>query len=122
MGGDPQRLRSKHVTLPPNVTYPAGQTLGPVTATPGQWKAPGTGVGPRRLILPYPVATDANGMITLGTAARADDAKFESIACYMEGEFFISDLTGIASDADAREMGDLIGGAWNEAGAIVKLR
>lgn len=112
-----------HVHLPPNVVYPAGQALGPVIAVPGRWAAPGAGVGPLRRVLRYPCATDANGLVSLGTTVRADDAKFETVPAYFSGPFFIRDLTGLTTDDLMNELGSLIQGVGRtDTAAIIVLR
>jgi hypothetical protein len=109
-----------HGKLPASVTYPAGQALG-FHAASGTWRAPGTGVGPRRRLLKYPCATDANGNASLGPTSLPNDTKFESVPMYITGPFFVKDITGIAADADVAELGTTDGRAYNDAMAVVTL-
>jgi hypothetical protein len=120
---DPEGARTKHVKLPPSISYPAGQILGPVTATPGRYAAPGVGVGNANHLLEYPCTTDASGFVSLGTTSRADDTKFESVPAYYQGKFFLKDLTGIGGDDTImNQLGKLIQGTGRaDTAAIIQI-
>lgn len=102
----PQRVS---VQLRPNKTFPLGQILCPVTATPGLYDAPGaTGVGNAECILEYPCVSDASGKITIGTADDPLGQKYDSVPAYITGNFLCADLTGLGGDATiAGQLGKL---------------
>jgi hypothetical protein len=93
---DAQRIS---VQLRASKTFPYGQVLCPVTATPGLYDAPGAaGVGPAECILEYPVITDTAGKITIGTVADPYGTKYDSVPAYITGNFLCADLTGLGAD------------------------
>lgn len=120
---NPDGARTKHVKLPPSVVYVKGQIVGPVTATPGRYAAPGAGVTGPYLPLEYPISTDASGNCYLGTVVDAREPSFESVPVYWKGAFFIRDLTGIADDTIMNATGRLVQGTGRtDTAAILELR
>lgn len=86
------------VALPPNVTYPQGQLLGELTATPGTYKAYVPGVAATdgsqnpTVILQYPCATDVNGNVTnMGEWGFAEP----TAPAFTQGYFRAQELTGL---------------------------
>lgn len=104
------KAHMKQIKLPASVSYPKGQVLGPVTASPGVYKAPGAGVGNPCIVTPYQYTTDAAGLVSLGGTANANDVRFESVPGYFLGPFFLRDLTGVADQAMLDLLGKVIQG------------
>jgi len=101
-------------TLPPNVSYPQGQLLGELTATPGTYKAyvPGAAVtdGSQNptAILQYPCVTDANGNVTnIGEWGYPEP----STPVFTQGYFRCQELTGLDANAVTKMGGRLVEGS-----------
>lgn len=120
---NPHGARTKHVKLAASKSYPAGQLVGPVTATPGLYDKPGAGVQGPYFLVQYPVTTDANSRASLGDTSLANDSKFETVPVYWKGSFFAKDLVGIADATILGNTGDLVQGLnKDDAAAIVALK
>jgi hypothetical protein len=104
------------VKLPANKTYPQGQVLGELTATPGTYMdyASGHVDGSQvpKVILEYPCATDASGNITIGAVAGTGSfgVTENSAPAYFTGTFNTAELTGFDANAATILGGHLISG------------
>lgn len=102
----------QQVMLTISTTYPAGQVLGEVSATPGVFKKYLTGNADgsetAKGILQYPCVVDAAGLIWLGAASGASDSGLsfgKAAPMWRSGVFKCADLTGL----DAPGIADLGG-------------
>lgn len=96
----------QEVMLMPSVTYPAGQVLGEVSATPGLFgkyvDANVNGTGVAKCILQYACKTDAAGLIWLGDTVGASDSGLsagKAVPAWRSGVFKCADLTGLDAAA-----------------------
>jgi hypothetical protein len=96
----------QQVMLKPSVTYPAGQVLGEVTATPGLFgkyvDADATGLGVAKCILQYPCKTDAAGLIWYGDTVSISDSGLsagKATPAWRSGVFKCADLVGLDAAA-----------------------
>lgn len=97
------------VPITPSLTLAKGTVMGRVTAT-NKWSAYNdalsTGVEVARGILMYSIVTDASGNVFYGTSAVSEQGPGELTApIYINGDFFVADLTGL----DANGLADLKG-------------
>lgn len=94
--------RQQQVMLTVSTTYPAGQVLGEVTATPGIFKkyidANVDGSGVAKGILQYPCVVDSAGLIWLGAVSGLSDSGLsfgKAAPMWRAGVFKCADLTGL---------------------------
>jgi hypothetical protein len=104
------------IKLPNSVTYAKGTVLGPVTASPGTYKAYATGnvdgSETATCILKYPIATDASGNHFIGTSTAASNFGESRKDCpaYFGGAFKTAEFPSSgAGSLDAAGLADLQG-------------
>lgn len=107
-------------------TIAKGTILGRVTAT-NKWEAyndaASSGVEVARGICIYDIVTDSSGNVYYGTTAVSEQGNSDLTApIYINGDFFVADLTGLDANGLADMKGFLVyGDDLNDANAMIHI-